>query len=69
MKKVMTIFGAIILIAISLSACAGCTPSACKCKSLTEIKLINGSLNFDDQQVYNRCDKSYSDYKRECNNE
>ena len=69
MKNVMTIFGAIILIAICLSACSGCTPSACECKSVMEIKAINGSLNFDDQKVYNACDKSYSDYKRECNNE
>ncbi len=66
MKKIMTIFGAIIFIAISLSACS---PSACECKSVIESKLINGSLNFDDQQVYNACDKSYSDYKKECNNE
>jgi len=68
MKKLKTILGAMLFASLILT-CSGCTPSACECKRLTEIKLINGSLNFDDQQVYNACDKSYSDYKRECNNE
>jgi hypothetical protein len=69
MKNVTTIFGGIILIAICLSACSGCSPSACECKSVIEIQLINGSLDYDDQKVRDACDKRYSDYKRECNNE